>query len=201
MPVVLSAATQQPTASTKSSRADQLILNPEATDTTAGNTTEPLDTTVGFTSRPGLVFDSRAPTLGFPFTLGDLKGVTAADINGTLSNPAPAPAIVGNHFYTLTVDIASGQLTGGEGFTFGLDRDEADAFGPNGTVGGNSADLLKANVLIPEGTLAPGGMTFSGSTSNGPFSGIFRNRIGRGYSVLDGYGFINAEAAVSLPLN
>ena len=49
---------------------NQLVLNPEATDATAGNTTEPIDTTVGFTSRPGLVFDNRAPTLGFPFTAG-----------------------------------------------------------------------------------------------------------------------------------
>ncbi|MEO7166699.1 MAG: S8 family serine peptidase [Chthoniobacterales bacterium] len=180
---------------------NQLVLNPEATDATAGNTTEPVDAEVGFTSRPGLVFDNRAPTLGFPFTVGGTRGVSSSDITGTLSNQAPPPAIVGNHFYTLTVDIASGQLTGGDGFRFGVDRDEADAFGPNGTVGGNSADLLGANVLIPEGTLAPGGMTFSGTTSNGPFSGIFRNRIGAGYSVLDGYGFINAEAAVAEPLN
>ena len=179
---------------------DQLILNPEATDATAGNTTEPLDTTVGFTSRPGLVFDNRDPTLGFPFTLGNLSGVMASDITGTLSNQAPPPAIVGNHFYTLTIDIAPGALTRREGFNFGVDRDEADAFGPNGTVGGNSADLLGANVLIPEGTLAPGGMTFSGMTSNGSFSGVFQNRIGKGYSVLDGYGFINAEAAVNEPL-
>jgi len=89
----------------------QLILNPEATDATAGNTTEPFITEVGFTSRPGLVFDNRAPTLGFPFTLGDLTGVMAGDIMGNLSNPAPPPAIVGNHFYTLTIDIAPGALT------------------------------------------------------------------------------------------
>jgi hypothetical protein len=67
-------------------------------------------------------------------------------------------------------------------------------------VGGNSADLLGANVLIPEGTIAPGGMTFSGTTSSGAFSGTFFNRIGRAYSNLDGFGFINAEDAVSEPL-
>lgn len=178
----------------------QFILNPQATDATAGNTTEPTDTTVGFTSRPGLVFDNRAPTLGFPFTVGNTKGITAGDITGTLSNQAPPPAIVGNHFYTLTVDIAAGAMTAGDSFSFGVDRDEADAFGPNGTVGGNSADLLGANVLIPEGTIAPGGMTFSGTTSSGAFSGTFFNRIGRAYSNLDGFGFINAEDAVSEPL-
>ena len=77
------------------------------------------------------------------------------------------------------MDITPGALTRREGYNFGVDRDEADAFGPNGTVGGNSADLLGANVLIPEGMLAPGGMTFSGMTSAGAFSGVFVNRIGR----------------------
>ena len=178
----------------------QLVFNPEGTDATSGNTTEPFDAEVGFTSRPGLVFDNRPATLGFPFTLGILRGVNPSDITSMLTNPAPPPAIDGNHFYTLTINIAPGSLTSREGFNFGHDRDEADAFGPNGTVGGNSADLLGANVLIPEGTVAPGGMTFSGTTSNGPFSGLFRNKIGEGYSVLDGFGFINAEAAVSEPL-
>lgn len=179
----------------------RFILNPQATDATAGNTTEPIDNTSGFTSRPGLVFDNRAPTVGFPFTLGDLKGVAASDVTASLSNQAPPPALTGTHFYTLAIDINSGAMTAGDQINFGLDRDEADAFGPNGTVGGNSADLLGANVLIPEGTLARGGMTFGGTTSNGSFSGVFTNKIGRGYSVLDGFGFINAEAAVSLPLN
>ncbi len=95
---------------------NQLVFNPEATDATGGNTTEPVDTEVGFTSRPGLVFDNRAPTLGFPFTLGNLKGVMSSDVTGTLSNQAPPPAIVGNHFYTLTIDIAPGALTSSEGF-------------------------------------------------------------------------------------
>ncbi len=178
----------------------QLILNPQGTDATGGNTTEPFSDMVGFTSRPGLVFDNRSPEVGLPFTLGELKGVQASDITATLSNQAPPPALVGNHFYTLSIEINPGALTTREGFDFGIDRDEADAYGPSGTVGGNSADLLGANVLIPEGKLASGGMTFGGATSNGPFSGIFVNQIGKGYSTLDGYGFINAEAAVREPL-
>ena len=178
----------------------QLILNPEGTDATGGDTTEPNDNTIGFTSRPGLVFDNRTD-FGFPFTLGDLRGVTTGDITGTLSKQVPPPGVVGAHFYTLTIDISSEALTGGDGFNFGIDRDESDSFGPNGTGAGNSADLLGANVLIPEGIVAPGGMTFSGMTSNGAFSGVFVNRIGHGYSVLDGFGFVNAEDAVSEPLD
>jgi hypothetical protein len=155
----------------------------------------------GFTSRPGLVFDNRAASSGgFPFTVGETRGVTENDVTGMVSNQAPPPAITGGHFYTLTINIASGALTDGDRLNFGIDRDEADAFGPNGTIGGNSADLLGANVLIPEGVLTPGGMTFSGKTSNGAFIGVFKNKIGGGYSVLDGFGFINAEAAVAEPL-
>ncbi len=179
---------------------NQLVLNPQGTDATGGNTTEAFSDRVGFTSRPGLVFDNRPPEVGFPFTLGDLSGVQASDLTGTLSNQAPPPAVIGSHFYTLTIDINPGALTSREGFDFGIDRDEADVYGPGGTAGGNSADLLGANVLIPEGTVAPGGMTFGGTTSNGPFSGVFVNQIGEGYSVLDGYGFINAQAAVQEPL-
>ncbi len=178
----------------------QLVLNPEGSDSTGGDTTEPFIARVGFTSRPGLVFDNRPPEIGFPFTLGHLRGVQASDITSALSNQAPPPAVVGSHFYTLTIDINPGSLTNREGFDFGIDRDEADGYGPSGTAGGNSADLLGANVLIPEGIVAPGGMTFSGTTSSGYFSGIFVNRIGEGYSVLDGYGFINAQAAVGAPL-
>jgi hypothetical protein len=179
----------------------QVIFNPQGTAATGGNTTEPTDTTSGFTSTPGIVFDNRAPNVGFPFTLGRLRGVAGGDIGSSLSNQAPPPAVVGNHFFTLTVNIASGALIGGEGFGFGIDRDEADAFGPAASIGGNSADLLGTNVRIPQGTLAPGGMTISGLTSTGgTFSGVFVNRIGAGYAVNDGFGFINAQSAVSQPL-
>ncbi len=181
---------------------NQLILNPGGTEATAGNTTEPFDATVGFTSRPGLVFDNRAFSLGgTPFTLGKLRGVVAGDFSSAYSNQAPPPAVVGAHFFTLAINIAPGALTEGDRFSFGTDRDEADPFGPNATSGGNSADLLGANVLIPEGTLAPGGMTFSGMTTDGPFSGVFKNKLGGGYTSLDGFGFINAEAAVATPAN
>ena len=45
-------------------------------------------------------------------------------------------------------------------------------------------------------------MTFSGTTSGGgTFSGTINNKLGAGYSKLDGFGFLNAEAAVGAPLN
>jgi len=44
------------------------------------------------------------------------------------------------------------------------------------------------------------GMTFTGTTSTGgTFSGVIHNRLGAGYSPVDGYGFINAAAAAGAP--
>jgi hypothetical protein len=64
--------------------------------------------------------------------------------------------------------------------------------------------MLGDGVLIPEdptGSNVLPGMTFSGTIVDGgvtyPFSGRIKNKIGHGFSVLDGYGFINAEAAVT----
>ena len=45
------------------------------------------------------------------------------------------------------------------------------------------------------------GARFFGTFSDGTtFKGRMRNEIGRGYSALDGYGFINAERAVNTVL-
>ena len=72
--------------------------------------------------------------------------------------------------------------------------------------GDYSADILGSGVFIPEDPMGASiqlGMTFSGTAVIGgdtyPFSGRLGNKIGRGYSVLDGWGLINAEAAVSAP--
>ena len=73
--------------------------------------------------------------------------------------------------------------------------------------GDYSADILGDGVLIPEdpqGNDVRPGMTFAGTVTAGgqtfPFSGRLTNRIGRGYSALDGFGHINAEAAVTAPI-
>jgi hypothetical protein len=143
----------------------------------------------------GLVFDPTQAT-GVPFTLGNVKGVPASAITTTFSLPALPPATSGQ-YRRLTLSIEPGAMTSGDVIHFGVDRDEADAFGPIGAVDGNSADLLGAGVLIPQGTLAQGGATASVTLANGTtLQGIFVNQIGDGYSALDGFGFINAQAAV-----
>ena len=152
------------------------------------------------TERPnrGLLFDTRDILLGgFPFTLGNLKGVSESAITASFSEPAPPPAVDGQ-FQQLTVSIDPGAMGNGDIIRFGVDRDEANAFGTNGAVGGNSADLLDSGVKIPQGNVAQAAATFSATLANGSvLEGSFINTIGPGYSFLDGFGFVNAEAAVN----
>jgi hypothetical protein len=175
-----------------------LSINVQSGNTTGGSELGP---------QPGLVWDSRARTTtaasGFPFTVGTVAGgIAAANITGMYSLPAAAPAVAGQ-FYQLDMTFAAGTFSGGRAFTFGADRDEQRTQNTTtATTGfGNSGDLLGATVAMPEGTVVPGGAVFSGTTSDGgTFSGVMVNRIGKGYSFLDGYGFINAQDAVTQPL-
>lgn len=148
----------------------------------------------------GIVFDERttpAPPPGQPFVIGRTSGLTPLDVTSAFSLPAAAPGVAGQ-WKQLDLSFLAGTFGSGDLLSFGMDRDEADAAGPvNGAVGGNSADLLGGGVVIPSGQVVPGGANFFGTYEGGrTFSGKFHNLIGKGYSQLDGYGFVNAEAAV-----
>ena len=145
----------------------------------------------------GLVFDTRPPPApGQPFIVGRTVGLTAADVTGTPSIPAGPPAVAGQ-WKQLDLAFRAGSFRSGDLLSFGIDRDEADGAGALGAVNGRSADLLGGGVMIPSGELVPGGAEFFGTYEDGtPFRGEFFNLIGRGWTPLDGYGFINAEAAV-----
>jgi hypothetical protein len=149
----------------------------------------------------GIVFDERAaplPAPGQPFVIGpNTQGLIAADVTAAFSLPADPPAVAGQ-WKQLDLAFAPGSFRSGDRLAFGMDRDEQDAAGPvNGAAGGNSADLLGDGVLIPSGALASGGAAFFGNFQGGvPFQGRFFNLIGKGYSQLDGFGFVNAEAAI-----
>jgi hypothetical protein len=143
----------------------------------------------------GVVFDERVGP-GQPFVVGAAIGLDPTDVAAAFSLPANAPGVVGQ-WRQLNLSFAPGAFGRGDLLAFGVDRDEADAAGPNGAVSGNSADLLGDGVLIPQGTIVSGGATFFGTFGNGSaFQGRFSNQIDSGYSQLDGYGFINAERAV-----
>ena len=54
-------------------------------------------------------------------------------------------------------------------------------------------------MLIPSGEVLRSGARFFGTYEDGSrFSGEFFNLIGRGWTDVDGYGFINAEAAIRM---
>ncbi len=149
----------------------------------------------------GIVFDDRAaplPAPGQPFVIGDhTVGLSPADITASFSLPADPPGLPGQ-WKQLDLAFAPGSFRSGDRLAFGMDRDEADGAGPvTGAAGGNSADLLGGGVLIPQGSIVSGGASFFGTFQGGvPFEGRFFNLIGKGYSQLDGFGFVNAEAAV-----
>ncbi len=144
----------------------------------------------------GLVFDTRPSPNGQPFVVGRTVGLTAADVTGTPSLPAGPPAVAGQ-WSQLDLSFRANSFRSGDLLSFGIDRDEADGAGALGAINGRSADLLGDGVLIPSGEVVRGGARFFGTYEDGSrFSGEFFNLIGRGWTDVDGYGFINAEAAV-----
>jgi hypothetical protein len=149
----------------------------------------------------GLVFDPRpfaglpalgAPLLwqqGFPFTAP--AGVTAK-----FSLPGIGDAGA-QQYERMTVSFPASALAGGRSVSFGIDRDEAvTAYGV--AEDGNSADQLGQGVLFPSGQTVGAGMLYTARTSTGrTIAGTLRNRIGSGWTPVDGYGYLNAEAAVN----
>jgi hypothetical protein len=147
----------------------------------------------------GIVFDDRALPAnappGQPFVIGRTVGLTPSDVSASFSMPADPPGVAGQ-WKQLDLTFGAGAFRSGDLLSFGVDRDEAQT-AAGAAAGGNSADLLGGGVLIPSGQVVPGGARFSGTFQGGArFQGEFFNLIGKGYSQLDGYGFVNAQAAV-----
>ncbi len=162
-------------------------------------------------SFPGLVFDPRPYNPvdfvggGLPFTFGDSIGISRTNVMASFSRQAPAPSQEGQ-FFNMTINFTPGRFTSGNVLRYAIDRDEQHAaFQPTSgglSAAGDSADLLGGGVLIPQGTVIEGGVAFTGTANDrGTFRGRMMNRIGAGYSILDGYGFINAQKAVKEPLD
>ncbi len=174
---------------------------------------------------PGTVFlpSTKAFTTG-TFS-GGLAAADVA--TPTFSGIAPAPSNGTNQWWTMNMTFPTGNFTNNRSVTFTVGRGQqhssvvgtfgsptggAPFAGPNSgtTTSDPTADLLGGAVLIPEGTVLGTGMAFSGTVSDTfppgpgnqpettfPFSGTMTNSIGSGYSILEGYGFINMEAAAT----
>jgi len=197
-----------------------LTFNPQGLPQTGGNPTggnfngfTPSDflNPLLYNYTPGMVFRA-----GFIF--GDSTGISSSDVTVSRSNPAPFPSNPNptnptQHEWTLNLSFADNKFVTGGVFRFNVARaQQQDATCPKGQTltvllrHDYSADLLGDGVFIPEdpnGSAIQPGMSFSGTVVDAgktySFSGRLANKIGRGYSVLDGYGFINAEGAVNAP--
>jgi hypothetical protein len=194
---------------------ESFVLNPSGSVATAGNVT---DGTNGITDTvPYSYFDMSTPGIIFSvglkaFTPGtSVPSALAAEATATQSNFVSGSL---THSFSLAVSFTEGDFVGGDIFRFTFGRDEyQDADSPpsaGGAVNNGSADLFGGGVSIPDATInTPLGMTFGGTTSGGTFgstspgmtsqTAVIRNRIGHGYSPLDGFGFLDAQTAVGQP--
>jgi len=156
----------------------------------------------------GLVFDPRPfvaiPALGgpdvfaqgFPFTVGAASpGIDTSAVAAQFARPGVGLANR-QQFQVMTVRFPNGALGGGRFVAFGVDRDSAVT--ANGDAeAGNSADQLGPGLLFPQGDVVGPGLRYRAVTSTGRvLAGTLRNRIGAGWTAVDGFGYINAEAAV-----
>ena len=154
-----------------------------------------------FDPRPftGAAFPPATPNLfaqGFPFTIGATRGgLRASDVSASFSRPGVGSATA-DQFQRMTLSFKRDALSRGSGLQFGIDRDEAVTFYPEAREG-NGADVLGGITLFPEGTVLSSGLSYTAELSNGrTIRGQLRNRIGQGWTPVDGHGFINAERAV-----
>ncbi len=187
-----------------------IVFNPSGTAATGGNVsggnngvTYPT-TSSATTGGNATYFENSLPGVAFfpstkAFTLGTgITGATAAFTNLSGST---------NQYYTMTITVPAGTLAGGNILHFGVGRGFARSSSTGGVANAVTsatagsayycADIFGGGEIIPDGTTGTG-MAFSGTTADGgTFSGVIKNNIGSGYSPLDGYGFINAQTAVS----
>lgn len=177
-----------------------IVFNPQGTAATGGNVTggsNGLDASNNYFNNvfPGMVWT------GSSITVGSKSNLAAADVTATFTNTPPPPSTT--QHWTMTLNFPNSNFTGGKSlkFTTGRAIQHSSAVPSGTTVNNFSGDLFGGGVLIPEGTVTTSGMTYSGMLGDGStFSGVMTNRIGSGFSVLDGFGFINEETAVSAPL-
>lgn len=197
-----------------------VTFNPGGTNATGGNVTggnNGPQNDVGSNPATITYFENNYPGMTFlpatrAFALGPLTGLTAADVTAPasttpytgFSNLTPPPANQTSQFNTMTIGFPNAnfgnggvvRFTVGRGVAHSAATGNGTSIGPGTITTQYSADMFGGGVMIPSGIVINDGMTFSGTTTGGgTFSGVIRNNIGKGYSVLDGYGFIDASLA------
>jgi hypothetical protein len=149
------------------------------------------------TSAYGLVFDTRKigqpgnyAAGGFPFAIGGTSGGLRAD--QVSAQPRHPVGKLRGRSDDLRVDFAKG-LHHGQTLRFGIDRDRLGS----GTADDNGADELGGATLVPSGKVLHRGLRFTAVRADGKvIHGHLVNRLGKGWTAVDGYGLVNAEKAV-----
>ena len=155
------------------------------------------------TSLAGMVFDKRklGPADGayrddgFPFTVGSTSGGFSAGAVAVSFAGANAGDSTTGQFTQMKLAFPYG-LRSGQGLSFGIDRDLAVS-GLGGANEGNGADELGGATFLPSGQVTQNGLKFVATLKSGKtVTGYVKNKIGAGFSPVDGYGLVNAEKAV-----
>jgi hypothetical protein len=132
--------------------------------------------TVQGASKPGMQFDPRVGA-GIPLTIGKLQGLNATDVTfSPLKQAAPFSQ-------QLTMTFAPGSFSRVAALRFGVDSDETSI-----GAGANAVDLLAGGRIS--------GVVRSPTGDPIPFNALVANQTGKGNSWLDGFGLIDALAAV-----
>ncbi len=171
--------------------------------TLIGETASPTALGLGASGRSdGIVFDPRpfggvAPfrDVGFPFTIGGTAGgLRSGSVRATFSVPGAGQSVAGQ-FSHLTLSFRDG-LRRGQTLRFGVDRDLAVS-GVGNASEGNGADELGGATFLPQGVSVSGGLRFRAVRADGRvIRGVVRNRLGTGWTPIDGFGLVNAQRAV-----
>ena len=178
-----------------------LVFNPQGSGATGGSVSggdvqitpvsgAPTPTVqYSVSNTPGLTF-AIGGTNSRAFKVGSQSTVLAASVTPAYSNVS---SLCTSCWWTMGLTFADGAFTPDKTLRFTVGRGDLGSGLLN-----YSGDLFGGGVIIPTREVIQSGMTFSGTTADGQtFSGVITNRLGAGYTPVDGYGFIDAEKAVS----
>lgn len=167
------------------------LFGQTASPTSLGQLDPPASDGIVFDPRP---FTGQAPftTQGYPFTVGGASKVKAASITPTYQVPYGTTGTYRQLRLNFTESLRKGATV-----RFGIDRDIAYPAAGLAPREGNSADELGGQVFLPQNSVIKGGLTFQAVRADGSIiRGTLVNKIGTGWTALDGYGVVNAPAAV-----